>query len=156
MARDAGEAFDDSGVSCPMSPRPELARVERDDSEIELPIAAVAVMDVVVVRPGERLPVDGIVLSGHGDVDESLLTGESLPIAKNVGDKVTGGSINGAGLLRVATTAVGEQSTLARIIALVENAQTKKAPVQRLVHRVAGYSCRSSYCLRYAFSSAGG
>jgi P-type Cu+ transporter len=121
-----------------MSLRPELARVEHDDSEIELPIAAVAVMDVVVVRPGERLPVDGIVLSGHGDVDESLLTGESLPIAKNVGDKVTGGSINGAGLLRVATTAVGEQSTLARIIALVENAQTKKAPVQRLVDRVAG------------------
>ena len=121
-----------------MSLRPELARVERDDSEIELPVAAVAVMDVVVVRPGERVPVDGIVLSGHSDVDDSLLTGESLPIAKNVGDKVTGGSINGAGLLRVATTAVGEQSTLARIIALVENAQTKKAPVQRLVDRVAG------------------
>ena len=121
-----------------MSLRPERARVERDGSEVELPVAAVAVMDVVVVRPGERLPVDGIVLSGRGDVDESLLTGESLPIAKNVGDKVTGGSINGAGLLRVATMAVGEQSTLARIIALVENAQTKKAPVQRLVDRVAG------------------
>ncbi len=121
-----------------MSLRPEKARVERDGAEIELPAAAVAAKDVVVVRPGERLPVDGLVLSGRSDVDESLLTGESLPIAKVVGDRVTGGSINGAGLLRVLTTAVGEQSTLARIIAMVEKAQTKKAPVQRLVDRVAG------------------
>jgi P-type Cu+ transporter len=127
-----------SAIRALMSLRPERARVERDGSEIEVPVAAVAVMDVVVVRPGERLPVDGLVLSGRSDLDESLLTGESLPVAKNPGDKVTGGSINGAGLLRIATTAVGEQSTLARIIALVENAQTKKAPVQRLVDRVAG------------------
>ncbi len=121
-----------------MSLRPERARVAREDGEIEVPVAAVAVADVVVVRPGERLPVDGIVVNGSSDVDESLLTGESLPVAKRKGDKVTGGSINGSGLLRVETTAVGEHSTLARIIALVEHAQAKKAPVQRLVDRVAG------------------
>jgi Cu+-exporting ATPase len=120
-----------------MSLRPETARVERAGAQIEVPAVAVAVGDIVVVRPGERLPVDGIVLSGTGEVDESLLTGESLPVIKSIGDKVTGGAINGGGLLRIKTTAVGKQSTLARIIALVENAQVKKAPVQRLVDRVA-------------------
>jgi len=120
-----------------MSLRPERARGERETGEVEVPVAAVAVHDVVVVRPGERLPVDGVVASGHSEVDESLLTGESLPVPKRLGDKITGGSINGSGLLRIETTAVGEQSTLSRIIALVENAQAKKAPVQRLVDRVA-------------------
>jgi Cu+-exporting ATPase len=120
-----------------MSLRPERARVERDGAEIEVPVAAVAVGDIVVVRPGERLPVDGVVLAGHGEVDESLLTGESLPIVKNPGDNVTGGAINGSGLLRIETTAVGAQSVLSRIIALVEKAQAQKPPVQRLVDRVA-------------------
>lgn len=121
-----------------MSLRPERARVARGDEEVEVPANAVAVSDVVVVRPGERLPVDGIVIAGRGEVDESLLTGESLPVAKAPGDKVTGGSINGHGLLRIETTAVGSESTLSRIIALVEGAQAKKAPVQHLVDRVAG------------------
>jgi Cu+-exporting ATPase len=120
-----------------ISLRPERARVERPGGEIEVPVAAVAVGDVVVVRPGERLPVDGVVRSGRSEVDESLLTGESLPLAKSDGDKVTGGAINGSGLLRIETTAVGAQSALSRIIALVETAQAKKAPVQRLVDRVA-------------------
>ena len=120
-----------------MSLRPESARVERDGREIEVPAEAVAVDDVVVVRPGERLPVDGIIIEGAGGVDESLLTGESLPVEKSPGDKVVGGSINGNGLLRVRTSAVGARSTLARIIALVENAQAKKPPVQRLVDRIA-------------------
>jgi P-type Cu+ transporter len=119
-----------------MSLRPETARVERAGAEIEVPASAVAVADIVVVRPGERLPVDGIILSGSSEVDESLLTGESMPVTKSVGDKVTGGAINGGGLLRIETSAVGKQSTLARIIALVESAQVKKAPVQRLVDRV--------------------
>jgi len=83
------------------------------------------------------LPVDGVVRGGHSEVDESLLTGESLPVAKQVGDKVTGGSINGSGLLRIETTVVGAQSTVSRIIALIENAQAKRAPVQRLVDRFA-------------------
>jgi P-type Cu+ transporter len=120
-----------------MSLRPERARVERGGGEVEVPVTAVAVGDVAVVRPGERLPVDGVVISGHSQVDESLLTGESLPVAKNAGDNVTGGSINGGGLLRIETTATGEQSTLSRIISLVESAQAKKAPVQRLIDRVA-------------------
>jgi Cu+-exporting ATPase len=120
-----------------MSLRPERARVEREGGEIEVPIADLTVTDIAVVRPGERLPADGIVLSGESEVDESLLTGESLPVAKVAGDEVTGGSINGSGLLRVETRAVGEQSMLARIIKLVEAAQVKKAPVQRLVDRVA-------------------
>ena len=121
-----------------LSLRPERARVVRGEEEIEIPANAVAVGDVVVVRPGERLPVDGVVIGGHSEVDESLLTGESLPVAKVAGDKVTGGSINGPGLLRLETTAVGNESTLSRIIALIEGAQAKKAPVQHLVDRVAG------------------
>jgi Cu+-exporting ATPase len=120
-----------------MSLRPENARIERDGGEIEVPVADVAVGEIVVVRPGERIPVDATVLTGRSDVDESLLTGESLPVTKAAGDQITGGSINGSGLLRARTRAVGEQSTLSRIIALVEHAQAKKPPVQRLVDRVA-------------------
>ncbi len=122
-----------------VSLRPARARVQREGEEIDLPASAVAPHDVVVVRPGERLPVDGIVLSGTSTVDEQLLTGESLPVAKTPGDRVTGGSINGNGRLRIEATAVGEQSTLSRIIALVESAQAGKAPVQRLVDRVAAW-----------------
>jgi P-type Cu+ transporter len=121
-----------------MSLRPERARVARDGEEIQIPANAVAVGDVVIVRPGERLPVDGRVVGGHSEVDESLLTGESLPISKATGDQVTGGAINGGGLLRIETTAVGGESTLSRIIVLIEGAQARKAPVQHLVDRVAG------------------
>ena len=116
--------------------RPETARVRRDGVDTEVPAALVGVGDLVVVRPGERLPVDGQVLEGSSDVDESLITGESLPVAKHAGDKVTGGAVNGEGLLVVKTTAVGAESTLARIVRLVESAQAKKAPIQRLVDRV--------------------
>ena len=120
-----------------MELRPETARVEQaDGSELEVPIGDVRPNDVAVVRPGERVPVDGIVAGGASEVDESLVTGESLPVAKTEGTSVTGGSINGAGLLRVRATAVGEESTLARIIRLVENAQAGKASVQRLVDRI--------------------
>lgn len=119
-----------------MSLRPEIARVERDGGEIEVPVSAVALKDVAVVRPGEKLPVDGVIVSGESEVDESLITGESLPVTKHPGDRVVGGSINGGGLLRIETTAVGGQSVLARIIALVEHAQARKPPVQQLVDRV--------------------
>ena len=116
--------------------RPETARVRRDGADTEVPVTQVRVGDLVVVRPGERLPVDGQVVEGSSDVDESLITGESLPVAKHGGDKVTGGAVNGEGLLIIKTTAVGAESTLARIVRLVESAQARKAPIQRLVDRV--------------------
>jgi len=116
--------------------RPDRALVRRDGRDIEVPLAAVAVGDLVVVRPGERVPVDGEIREGRSHVDESLITGESLPVAKAVGDRVTGASINADGLLLVETRAVGAESTLARIIRLVENAQAAKAPIQRLVDKV--------------------
>jgi Cu+-exporting ATPase len=117
--------------------RPATARVRRaDGSEAEVPVDRVAVGDFVVVRPGERVPVDGDVTEGRSHVDESLITGESLPVAKGVGDRVTGGSINADGALVVATRAVGAETTLARIIRLVESAQAAKAPIQRIVDRV--------------------
>ncbi|MDB5570216.1 MAG: heavy metal translocating P-type ATPase [Hyphomicrobiales bacterium] len=119
-----------------MALRPDRARIERDGVEVDVPLSAVGVSDIVLVRPGERMPVDGRILEGHSALDESLITGESLPVEKSKGDRVTGGSINGAGFLRVETLAVGARSTLARIIALVEDAQARKAPVQKLVDQV--------------------
>jgi Cu+-exporting ATPase len=116
--------------------RPETARVVRDGKEVEIPAAQLAVDDLVVVRPGERIPADGVVVEGRSHADESMLTGESLPVAKGPGDAVTGGAVNAEGVLSVRVTAVGAQSTLAKIIELVENAQAKKAPIQRLVDRV--------------------
>ncbi|HET7202932.1 MAG TPA: heavy metal translocating P-type ATPase [Steroidobacteraceae bacterium] len=116
--------------------RPNVARVRRQGAEAEVPIAAVRVDDEVVVLPGERIAVDGEVLEGRSHADESLLTGESLPVAKGPGDRVTGGAVNAEGRLVVRTTAVGAESALARIIRLVEDAQAKKAPIQRVVDRV--------------------
>ena len=116
--------------------RPESARVRRDGRDQELPITQVRSGDLVVVFPGERVPVDGLVVEGASQIDESLITGESLPVAKHEGDKVTGGSVNAEGLLVVRTTAIGAETTLARIVRLVESAQAKKAPIQRLVDRV--------------------
>ncbi|MDE0422189.1 MAG: heavy metal translocating P-type ATPase [Gammaproteobacteria bacterium] len=120
-----------------MDLRPATARVRRPDgTEEELAVTRVVVGHVVVVRPGERVPVDGEVVSGMSEVDESLLTGESVPVAKTVGDKVTGGAVNTVGYLEARATAVGEDSMLARIVRLVEAAQSGKARVQRLVDRV--------------------
>lgn len=120
-----------------MDLRPQTARLRRaDGSEQEVSISDVRSGDLVIVRPGERIPVDGEVVAGRSELDESLITGESLPVDKQPGSKVTGGAINGTGLLEVRATAVGADSTLARIIRLVENAQGGKAPVQRLVDRI--------------------
>ncbi|MES2258995.1 MAG: heavy metal translocating P-type ATPase [Pseudomonadota bacterium] len=116
--------------------RPDTALVRQGDSDAELPIGQVRAGDIVVVRPGARIAVDGIVLEGSSQVDESLITGESLPVARHAGERVTGGAINGDALLLVRTTAVGTETTLARIIRLVEDAQGDKAPVQHLVDRV--------------------
>jgi Cu+-exporting ATPase len=116
--------------------RPDTARVLRAGVEVELPLAHVRVGDEVVVRPGERMPVDGVVVAGASHLDESLLTGESLPVSRSEGERVTGGAINGEGQLRVRTTAVGAETQLARIVRLVESAQATKAPIQRLVDQV--------------------
>jgi Cu+-exporting ATPase len=116
--------------------KPDRVRVQRGGVSIEVPIAQVEINDLVIVHPGERIAVDGLVESGFSQVDESLVTGESLPITKSPGDKVTGGSINADGLLKVVATGVGNESTLERIIRLVEDAQAGKAPVQRLVDKV--------------------
>ena len=122
-----------------MALRPPIARLRRNGGEVEVPVAQVAVGDVALVRPGERVPVDGEVIEGASEVDESLLTGEVLPVPKRVGDRVTGGSVNTVGHLQVCASAVGEDSTLARIARLVEQAQSGKARVQRLVDRVSGF-----------------
>ena len=117
--------------------RPQTARVLEGGQEFEIPARAVQPGDIVVVRPSEQLPVDGEVVEGSSAVDESMLTGESLPVAKVPGDAVFGATMNTTGLLRVRATAVGADSALARIVRLVEEAQTSKAPVQALADRVA-------------------
>ncbi len=116
--------------------RPERARVLEDGVESERPLAAVRVGDLVVVLPGERIPVDGEVVEGASHADESLVTGESLPVAKSAGASVIGGAINAEGRLVARTVAVGAETALARIIRHVENAQAAKAPIQKLVDRV--------------------
>jgi Cu+-exporting ATPase len=116
--------------------RPATARVRREGGDVEVPLADVHPGDRVVVRPGERIAVDGEVLEGASEVDESLISGESLPVPRGTGDRVIGGAVNGEGLLLLRTTAVGAESALARIVRLVESAQGRKAPIQRTVDRV--------------------
>ena len=116
--------------------RPERARIVVGEREHEVPLAQVRVGMIVAIRPGERVPVDGKILQGRTHIDESLITGESLPVPKESDDPVTAGAINGEGAITVATTATGAETTLARIIRLVESAQAEKAPIQRLVDRV--------------------
>jgi Cu+-exporting ATPase len=118
--------------------RPATARVIRGGVETDVALDDVKLGDRVVARPGERIAVDGLVRAGASAVDESMLTGESLPVDKHVGDKVTGGSLNQSGRIEIETTAVGAQTVLAKIIRLVEDAQSAKAPIQRLVDRIAG------------------
>ncbi|WP_285426215.1 cation-translocating P-type ATPase [Pseudomonas sp. efr-133-TYG-103a] len=116
--------------------RPERAIQVIDGQEREVAISALKVGDQVLVKPGERFPVDGEVIEGQSHADEALISGESLPIAKQPGDKVTGGAINGEGRLLVQTRALGAETALARIIRLVEDAQSAKAPIQKLVDKV--------------------
>ncbi|MFM9915364.1 MAG: heavy metal translocating P-type ATPase [Rhizobacter sp.] len=120
--------------------RPATARVLRTEAgaevEIELPVEQVRIGDRVRVRAGERIAVDGEITEGHSHVDESLITGEGMPVTKGIGDRVTGGAINAEGVLTLKTQAVGAETTLARIIRMVESAQAAKAPIQRLVDRV--------------------
>lgn len=121
-----------------MDLQPPTARVERHGEVVEIPATEIRVGDVVVVRPGEKIPVDGVVLEGATGVNESLLTGESLPVEKQPGSEVIGGTITGTGVIRFRATRVGEDTTLAEIIRVVEAAQGSKAPMQRLADKVAG------------------
>jgi Cu+-exporting ATPase len=118
--------------------RPKTARIVRDGDEVEIPADQVEVGDVVVVRPGERIPVDGIVVWGRSSVDESMITGESIPVEKAEGDEVIGATINQTGSFHFRATKVGSETALAQIIELVRQAQGSKAPAQRLADRVAG------------------
>jgi Cu+-exporting ATPase len=122
-----------------MGLRAKTARVVRDGAEIDVPIEEVAVGDVVIVRPGEKIPVDGVVVEGRSAVDESMITGESLPVEKSPGQKVIGATLNKQGLLKFEATAVGRETALAQIVRLVEEAQASKAPIQRLADQVAAY-----------------
>ena len=122
-----------------MGLRAKTARVIRHGQELDIPIAQVVRGDVVLVRPGEKIPVDGVVREGQSAVDESMLTGESLPVEKTAGSAVIGATLNKQGLLKIEATKVGKESALAQIIKLVEQAQGSKAPIQRVVDRVAAY-----------------
>ena len=117
---------------------PKTALVERDGREREIPLEQVRVGDILLVKPGAKIPADGVVLAGESAVDESMLTGESMPVDKAPGDKVTGATINQGGFLRVRADRVGKDTALAQIIKLVEDAQGSKAPIARLADKVAG------------------
>ena len=118
---------------------PKTATVIRDGVESSIPLEAVIVGDTIITKPGERLPVDGLIISGQTSVDESMLTGESIPVEKKVGDRVIGSSINKNGFIRYEATHVGNDTTLAQIIKLVEDAQTSKAPIAKLADVISSY-----------------
>ncbi len=119
--------------------QPRTARVIRNGQELDLPISEVIVGDVIQVRPGEKAPVDGIVIEGNSTLDESMITGESMPVEKTVGDQVVGATINKTGAFKFQANRVGSETVLAQIIRLVEEAQGSKAPIQRLADLISGY-----------------
>ena len=119
--------------------KPKTARVVIDGAEVDIPIEEVVAGDIIVVRPGEKVPVDGIITEGYSTVDESMLTGESVPVEKNESDFVSGASLNKFGTFRFKATKVGNETVLANIIKLVEQAQSSKAPIQKIADRVCSY-----------------
>ena len=129
---------------------PKTAYVEHDGKEVELPVEEVTAGDIVAVRPGGRIPVDGVVISGSSAVDESALTGESMPVEKKAGDKVAAATINKTGYLRFRAEKVGEDTTLAQIIRLVEEAGGSKAPIARLADKIAGVFVPVVMCIALA------
>ncbi len=122
-----------------MGLRAKTARIVREGTEMEVPVDDVRVGDLVLVRPGEKIPVDGVVVDGHSAVDESMLTGESLPVEKGPGDPVIGATLNKLGLLKFEATKVGKETALAQIVRLVEEAQGSKAPIQKLADQVSAW-----------------
>ena len=136
-ARARGRASD--AIASLLGLQPKSARVIRDGAEVMLPVESVLPGDVVAVRPGERVPVDGIIVDGASHIDESMLTGESIPVDKAAGDEVYGATVNGTGAFRLRATRVGRDTALAQIVRLVEEAQGSKAPVQRLADLISSY-----------------
>ncbi len=136
-ARARGRASD--AIASLLGLQPKSARVIRDGAEIMLPVESVLPNDIIAVRPGERLPVDGILTEGASTIDESMLTGESIPVDKGEGDEVYGATVNGTGAFRLRATRVGKDTALAQIVRLVEEAQGSKAPVQRLADLISSY-----------------
>jgi len=118
--------------------QPTIARVLKDGIEVEVPIDEVQVDDVIIIKPGEKIPTDGVVIAGYSSVDEKIITGESIPVEKNVGSEVIGATVNKTGLLRMRATKVGEETALSQIVHLVEEAQASSAPVQKFADRVVG------------------
>ena len=118
--------------------QPTIATILKDGKEVEVPIDEVQVNDVLIVKPGEKIPTDGTVIAGYSSVDEKIITGESIPVEKNVGSDVIGATVNKTGLLRIKATKVGEETALAQIVRLVEEAQASSTPVQKFADRVVG------------------
>jgi Cu+-exporting ATPase len=142
--------------------QPKTARIIKDKNEIEIPIADVVVGDVIIVRPGERIPVDGVILKGNSSVDESMVSGESIPVEKTAGDKVIGGTINRNGSFEFRASAVGADTVVAHIAKLVEEAQGSKAPIQRLADKIASVFvpivmviALTAFCIWYFVLGAG-
>jgi Cu+-exporting ATPase len=134
--------------------RPQTARVIRDGVETEIPAEQIMLNESIVVRPGEKIPTDGIVTEGHSSVDEKMLTGESLPVEKKSGDEVIGGTINKVGLFKFKATRVGADTTLSQIIKMVEEAQASTANIQRIADKVASYFVPAVISVAF-FSAAG-
>ena len=128
-----------TAIQALMGLQAKTARVVRDGSELDIPIAEVALSDIVVVRPGEKIPVDGEVVSGYSTVDESMLTGESFPVTKQVGDEVVGATLNKMGSFQFRATKIGKDTALAQIVKLVQQAQNSKAPIQKLADNITGW-----------------
>jgi Cu+-exporting ATPase len=122
-----------------MDLQPRLARVLRDGREEDVPVEELAVDDVFIVRPGEKIPVDGVVVEGFSTVDQSMITGESIPVEKNVGDEVLGGTVNKSGVLKVRATRVGADTTLSKIVDMVQEAIVSQTPIQRLADVISSY-----------------
>jgi P-type Cu+ transporter len=119
--------------------QPRTATVIRDGKETEIPVEQIVVGDIFLVKPGERIATDGVVVEGHSSVDEKLVTGESIPVEKTSDSQVIGGTINGQGVLKVRATKVGADTTLSKIVQVVQQAQTSKAPIERLVDTISKY-----------------
>lgn len=115
------------------------ASVIRDGAEMDIPIAEVILNDAILVRPGEKIPVDGKIVEGYSTIDESMVTGESIPVKKNLGDEVIGATINKTGSFKFQTTRIGKDTFLSQIVELVQQAQGSKAPIQRLSDQVTGW-----------------